>query len=75
MSTPRRNAAAAVVHNLLYVIGGDDGVANLSTIEVFDPLLNIWKYGECSLAQGRSYSGVAVIDKPSDLLAADLLLA
>lgn len=65
MATPRRNAAACVVHNLLYVMGGDDGVMNLSSIEFLD---KAWKVAEGRLTQGRSYAGVAIIDKPADLL-------
>lgn len=68
MSTQRRNAAACVVHNLLYVMGGDDGIMNLSTIEVFDPMYEAWKCAEGRLSHGRSYAGMAIIDKPADLL-------
>ena len=68
MSTPRRNAAAAVIHNMLYIVGGDDGIMNLSTIEKFDPLYECWKFADGRLTHGRSYSGVAVVDKPADLL-------
>lgn len=68
MATPRRNAAGTMVHNCLYVVGGDDGVTNLSTIEVYDPLNDQWKFQEGGLTQGRSYAGVAVIEKSSDLL-------
>lgn len=70
MAVPRRNTTAAVVHNLLYVIGGDDGISNLTSIEVFDPTNDSWKFAEGGLTQGRSYAGVAVIDKPADLLPA-----
>lgn len=68
MAVPRRNAAAVVVHNLLYVVGGDDGIENLSSIEVFDPVNESWKEAEGRLTRGRSYAGVAVIDKPAELL-------
>ncbi len=68
MTTPRRNAAGAMVHNCLYVVGGDDGITNLSTIEVFDPFLDKWRFAEGGLTQGRSYAGVAVIDKAAELL-------
>ena len=70
MLTCRRNAAAAVVHGLLYVTGGDDGTTNLSTVEVYDSFTGLWNYTAGILTQGRSYSGVAVIDqlvKPNDL--------
>lgn len=68
MATPRRNAAACVVHNLLYVMGGDDGIMNLSSIEFLDPSGKAWKVADGRLTQGRSYAGVAIIDKPADLL-------
>ena len=69
MATPRRNAAATVVHNLLYIVGGDDGIMNLSSIEVFDPFYETWKYAKGRLTQGRSYAGVAVVDKPAETVA------
>ena len=69
MATPRRNAAATVVHNFLYIVGGDDGIMNLSSIEVFDPFYETWKYAKGRLTQGRSYAGVAVVDKPSESIA------
>lgn len=68
MATPRRNAAACVVHNLLYVMGGDDGIMNLYSIEFLDTFCKAWKPAEGRLTQGRSYAGVAIIDKPADLL-------
>jgi kelch-like protein 2/3 len=57
-----------VIHSLLYVIGGDDGIMNLSSIEYLDPTLKAWKVADGWLTQGRSYAGVAIIDKPADLL-------
>ena len=68
MMTPRRNAAGAMVHNCLYVMGGDDGITNLSTIEVYDPFIDKWKFADGGLTVGRSYAGVAVLDKAADLL-------
>lgn len=68
MATPRRNAAACVVHNILYVMGGDDGVMNLSSIEFLDTICKMWKSADGRLTQGRSYAGVAIVDKPADLL-------
>lgn len=68
MSTPRRNAAACVVRNQVYVMGGDDGIMNLSSIEVLDPVYETWKSAEGRLTQGRSYAGMAIVDKPADLL-------
>lgn len=68
MFTCRRNAAATVVYSLLYVVGGDDGVSNLATIEVYDPIFKSWKVASSGLSLGRSYAGIAVMDKPGDLL-------
>lgn len=49
--------------------GGDDGIMNLSSIEVFDPFYETWKYAKGRLTQGRSYAGVAVIEKPAETIA------
>jgi hypothetical protein len=49
----------------LYVVGGDDGTCNLSSVEVYDPKTDTWKLLSSSLVMGRSYAGVAVIDKPN----------
>ena len=66
MHTCRRNAAATVVHGFLYVVGGDDGTTSLDTIEMYDSFLRQWKVCDELLKQGRSYAGLAVIDKPTD---------
>lgn len=68
MFTCRRNAAATVVYNLLYVVGGDDGVSNLSSMEVYDPIFKVWKIAHENLSLGRSYAGVAVVDKSAKML-------
>lgn len=57
-----------MVYNYLYVMGGDDGVMNLSTIEILDPCNLVWKIAEGKLTQGRSYAGMAIIDRAADLL-------
>ena len=49
-------------------MGGDDGITNLSTIEVYDPFIDKWKFADGGLTVGRSYAGVAVLDKAADLL-------
>lgn len=49
---------------LLYVVGGDDGSSNLGSVECYDPKSNVWNMLPSSMMTGRSYAGVAVIDKP-----------
>ncbi|MBI5546995.1 MAG: hypothetical protein HY901_24200, partial [Deltaproteobacteria bacterium] len=44
MPTGRRDAAAAVVGGLVYVIGGDNGAA-LQTVEIYDPVQDDWTSG------------------------------
>ncbi|XP_071828759.1 kelch-like protein 2 [Apostichopus japonicus] len=63
MTTCRRNAGVASVNGLLYVVGGDDGTANLASVEYYNPRNNEWKRLTTSMTTGRSYSGIAVIDK------------
>jgi kelch-like protein 2/3 len=52
------------VNGLLYVVGGDDGTANLATVEVYNPDTDTWTMMPHRMRQGRSYAGVAIIDKP-----------
>ena len=44
MPTPRSNASAAVVNNILYVIGGSDttGSGSVPTVESYNPATNTW---------------------------------
>jgi len=49
---------------LLYVVGGDDGSSNLSSVECYNPKSDSWTMLASSLAIGRSYAGVSVIDRP-----------
>lgn len=51
------------LNGLLYVVGGDDGAANLSSVEVYNPKTDTWAMLPSSMGIGRSYSGVAIIDK------------
>jgi kelch-like protein 2/3 len=48
---------------LLYVVGGDDGSSNLGSVEVYDPKNDTWTLLANTMMMGRSYAGVAVIDK------------
>ena len=53
-------AGVAALGGRMYVIGGNDGSAFLSSCEVFDPMTNKWSY-------------VAPMDKPRAGLGADVL--
>jgi kelch-like protein 2/3 len=49
---------------MLYVVGGDDGSCNLASVEVYNPKTDVWSMLPSSMGIGRSYAGVAIIDKP-----------
>jgi len=53
------------INGLLIIVGGDDGNSNLSSVEVYDPVTDTWTFLNSSMVVGRSYAGVAIIDKPS----------
>ena len=59
------NVSGVVANNgFLYVVGGDDGSSNLGSVEVYNPKLDTWTLLPCAMMTGRSYAGVAIIDKP-----------
>jgi kelch-like protein 2/3 len=60
----RRNAGVVAHDGLLYVVGGDDGSSNLASVECYNPKTDLWSMLSTSLAVGRSYAGVCVIDRP-----------
>lgn len=64
MALCRRNAGVVAMNGLLYVVGGDDGTSNLSSVEVYNPKTDSWKMLPSCMGIGRSYAGVAIIDKP-----------
>ncbi|XP_058853184.1 kelch-like protein 3 isoform X1 [Acipenser ruthenus] len=64
MNMCRRNAGVCAVNGMLYVIGGDDGSCNLSSVEYYNPAIDKWTLIPTNMSNGRSYAGVAVIDKP-----------
>ncbi|XP_069576147.1 kelch-like protein 3 isoform X4 [Brachyistius frenatus] len=64
MNMCRRNAGVCAINGLLYVIGGDDGSCNLSSVEFYNPAADKWSLIPTNMSNGRSYAGVAVIDKP-----------
>lgn len=49
---------------LLYVVGGDDGTTNLSSVEIYNPTNNTWSMLSACMGIGRSYAGIAVINRP-----------
>lgn len=63
MHSARRNAAVAAHRGKLYVVGGDDGAANLASVEVFDPATDTWTLLAATMSIGRSYAGVAVLEQ------------
>lgn len=63
MIVARRNAGVVAKDRFLYVVGGDDGQSNLSSVEVYDPQVNSWSILSSEMSIGRSYAGVAIIDK------------
>ncbi|XP_041075805.1 kelch-like protein 2 isoform X2 [Polyodon spathula] len=64
MNMCRRNAGVCAVSNLLYVVGGDDGSCNLSSVEYYNPSVDKWTLLPTCMSTGRSYAGVAILDKP-----------
>ena len=66
MPTARGGAQAAVIDDIIYIIGGlaGDG-SSLSTVEAFDPLAGTWEVGAddpADLLTRRDNPGVAVAD-------------
>lgn len=57
----------ASVNGLLYVVGGDDGTSNLASVECFNPRTDNWSLVRTTMTTGRSYSGIATIDKVPSL--------
>ncbi|XP_069055369.1 kelch-like protein 3 isoform X3 [Pleurodeles waltl] len=64
MNMCRRNAGVCAVNGFLYVVGGDDGSCNLASVEYYNPITDKWTLLPTNMSTGRSYAGVAVIDKP-----------
>ena len=51
------------MNGLLYVVGGDDGTSNLPSVEVYNTKTDTWTLLPATMGIGRSYAGVAIIDK------------
>ncbi|XP_067852355.1 kelch-like protein 3 isoform X3 [Heptranchias perlo] len=64
MNMCRRNAGVCAVNGFLYVVGGDDGSCNLASVEFYNSVTDKWTLLPTNMSTGRSYAGVAVIDKP-----------
>ncbi|XP_057671404.1 ring canal kelch homolog [Diorhabda carinulata] len=64
MAMCRRNAGVVAMNGVLYVVGGDDGSSNLASVEVYNPKTDSWTMLSSCMSIGRSYAGVAIIDKP-----------
>ncbi|KAF7990310.1 hypothetical protein HCN44_000115 [Aphidius gifuensis] len=64
MTLCRRNAGVVTFNSMIYVVGGDDGTSNLSSVEFYSPRTNTWTTLPNTMSIGRSYAGVAIIDKP-----------
>jgi len=63
MSLMRSRVALVANMGRLWAIGGYDGTSNLSTVEVYDPIKNIWKNASPMCAhEGGVGVGVIPID-------------
>jgi serine/threonine protein kinase/N-acetylneuraminic acid mutarotase len=61
LPTARRMPSAASDGRLMYVVGGNNGNADLTNVEAYDPRANTWT-SLPALTQGRSDLGVAIAD-------------
>lgn len=52
-------SGVCAVNGLLYVVGGDDGSCNLSTVEYYNPTTDKWTVVSSCMSTGRSYAGKA----------------
>uniref|UniRef100_A0A4W4FZU1 Uncharacterized protein n=1 Tax=Electrophorus electricus TaxID=8005 RepID=A0A4W4FZU1_ELEEL len=63
MNMCRRNAGVCAINGLLYVIGGDDGSCNLSSVEYYNPASDKWSLLPTNMSNGRSYAVIIYIHK------------
>jgi serine/threonine protein kinase/N-acetylneuraminic acid mutarotase len=61
MPTPRKMLGSASDDKVVYTVGGNDGTADLPTVEAYDPAADTWTPLP-ALSQPRSDLGVAVAD-------------
>uniref|UniRef100_A0A3B4YVH2 Kelch-like protein 3 n=1 Tax=Seriola lalandi dorsalis TaxID=1841481 RepID=A0A3B4YVH2_SERLL len=52
------------INGLLYVIGGDDGSCNLSSVEFYNPATDKWSLIPTNMSNGRSYAGMSQLIIP-----------
>lgn len=50
-------SGVCAINGLLYVIGGDDGSCNLSSVEFYNPATDKWSLIPTNMSNGRSYAG------------------
>ncbi|CAF1190894.1 unnamed protein product [Adineta steineri] len=62
MSKRRCGVGVAVLNNLLYAVGGHDGVSYLNSVERFDVQTNQWNHDVAPTSSCRTSVGVAVLD-------------
>ncbi|KAH3734245.1 hypothetical protein DPMN_040684 [Dreissena polymorpha] len=67
MSCERSGAGVVSYYGLLYVVGGYDGKEGLSTVEYFDPKVDVWTLLPFCMMTANSCPGVTLIDRPSCL--------
>ena len=61
MPTPRQMLSAAADDKVVYAVGGNDGTADLPTVQAYDPAADTWTTLP-ALPQPRSDLGVAIVD-------------
>lgn len=62
---PLVSLAFVISNGLFYVIGGDDGHVNLSSVEIYNPQRNMWTLLPSFLSESRSYLAAVVVEKLS----------
>jgi N-acetylneuraminic acid mutarotase len=62
MPTPRQMLAAASDGKVVYTVGGNNGTADLATVEAYDPAAKSWTRSP-DLPQPRGDLGVAIADR------------
>ena len=62
LSIGRSGAGVAVVDNMIYVCGGFDGSQHLSTVECYNPRMDMWT-NVSSMSNARCYSSTTALQK------------
>lgn len=63
MNKSRCGVGVGVVKNMIYAVGGHDGIYYLNTVERYDALTNIWSMDVAPTSSCRTSVGVAVLDE------------